>query len=80
MDFEEWYDNRIWGNEDFKEACWAAWEDATKAEREACAKVCEAAQPPLEHFDVMRAAGNTARKCAKSIRMRSNACGEPGHD
>jgi|WetSurMetagenome_2_1015567.scaffolds.fasta_scaffold126327_2 hypothetical protein len=23
MDFEDWYDNRTWGNEDFKEACWA---------------------------------------------------------
>jgi hypothetical protein len=28
LDFITWYENAIWGNEDFKESCWRAWEAA----------------------------------------------------
>lgn len=49
-------------------------EEIVLAEREVCAKICDAAQPPLERFDVQRAAGQTARDCAKDIRVA------PWHD
>jgi hypothetical protein len=70
MDFEEWYDNRIWGNEDFKEACWAAWDAAAEAERDACAKVVLDGNywngAPADVYA-------TALDRAKAIRARSNA-------
>ncbi len=28
VDFLDWYDNAIWGNEDFKAGCWRAWDAA----------------------------------------------------
>ena len=31
-EFLDWYDNAHWGNEDFKEGCWRAW-DAALAQR-----------------------------------------------
>ena len=30
LTFEEWYDNAIWGNEDFKQGCRRAWNAAIK--------------------------------------------------
>ena len=41
------------------------------AEREACAKLCDAAVPQHERFDDQRGAGNTARQIAVAIRARS---------
>lgn len=46
---------------------WIAWGAATKAEREACAKVCEnlTIVPGMQNY--------TSTLCAAEIRMRSNA-------
>lgn len=71
MDFDEWFYDAIWRNEDFKTCLRRAWEAATEAEREACAKVCEKesnlwqqkGQQDIRDF----------RLCAAMIRMRSNA-------
>lgn len=39
--FEEWASEYFGANADVPEACRDAWEAATKAEREACAELCE---------------------------------------
>ena len=43
---------------------------------EECAKLCLERQPELERFDVQRAAGSTARGCARSIRAAFGAAPE----
>ena len=42
MNFEEWATDYFGENVDFPEACRDAWNCAIAAEREACAKVCDA--------------------------------------
>lgn len=43
MTFEEWWGKRVVvGNDNDKDTCRQVWEAATAAERERCAKVCEA--------------------------------------
>ena len=49
----------------------AAYAAGAAAEREACAKLCDAAVPQHERFDDQRGAGNTARQIAVAIRARS---------
>jgi hypothetical protein len=48
------------------QAAWQAWQAAAKAEREACAKVCENRPDPAGKFSDQYA------DCAKAIRMRAN--------
>lgn len=63
MDFEEWIAGEMDRGLSQLEVdqMRAAWEAATKAEREACAKICE------DHAPAM------AWRCASKIRERSNA-------
>lgn len=49
-------------------------EEIILAEREICAKICDARKPQLERHAVRRAAGETARDCANDMRVA------PWHD
>lgn len=74
MTFEQWWDNghRLDGIAD---AARKAWEAATAAERERCAKLCDAcvvAQGSMD--DYYRSGWNdAAAECAASIRQSANA-------
>lgn len=73
MTFEEWWAN--WSPEPVKDEyertlAKRAWEAATKAEREACAKVCE---NMANGHTTTKASALMARECMAAIRMRSNA-------
>lgn len=74
MNFEEWYEeartkepylNRGISQRDI-------WEAATKAEREACAKVCEAVIEDYRGSNMGKCAEVVGDKCVDAIRERSN--------
>lgn len=70
MTFDEWYDSSWIGHCDEDEAR-VIWNAATKAEREACAKVCDEGAAALNVIGD-RDGANGAMSCAGAIRMRSN--------
>jgi hypothetical protein len=53
MTFDEWYTSITIENWDSKELMLRAWNAATKAEREACAEVCDSVQQRMGYGDVM---------------------------
>ena len=69
MTFEEWIkQTSCWSGEEY-EIAKAAWEAGVKAEREACAMVCEAEYAGLG--SVWESRIEAASACAKAIRERS---------
>jgi len=67
MTFDEWHKKQLGGDPDnCPHEAWErkAWEAATKAEREECAKVAEQGEWKLT---------KTGKSIAKAIRSRSNA-------
>ena len=71
MTFNEWFDDQIWGNEDFKTCLMYAWEASVANEREACAKELDAEAARLDALGVY---GDDAEYVAKlATAMRSNA-------
>lgn len=74
MDFEEHWWAGVCANPNLardnliKEIAKCAWEAGAKAEREICAKICEA---QIDSFEANRGYGPEI--CAEAIRMRSNA-------
>jgi hypothetical protein len=67
-DFNEWWNADIIRSSPFRRGSpkywgWAAWQAAAKAEREACAKVCD---------DLWQEDG-TAYQCREAIRARGQA-------
>lgn len=76
MDFDEWVDRSLPMTDQEKTFAYFAWKAATEAEREACAKVCEAMMTDTilggnKEYNTGREMGATV--CANKIRMRSNA-------
>lgn len=72
MTFEEWAaDGKKLGGMEL-ELARSAWDAATKAEREACAKVCDLGIHQVRENGWIDAANERAR-CAAAIRERSNA-------
>jgi len=56
MNFDEWWARNRWCDREY------VWEAATKAEREACAKICEVADKsthPADLADLIRSRGQT---------------------
>lgn len=61
-DFNEWWDSDIIRSSPFRRGspkywAWAAWEAAIKAEREACAKECDACICTAQASEAIRARG-----------------------
>ena len=71
MTFDEWWNDYVagWVNEYLveKSAAKRAWQAATLAEREDCAKVCE-----LRYMGDNNREDMEAKRCADAIRARSN--------
>jgi hypothetical protein len=71
MTFEEWLSRTVPLDPAQQFVAKCAWEAATKAEREACAKVCE------NHTVFFGNGIELRKKMAAAIRMRSNGSGKP---
>ena len=67
MTFEEWWEKegQKWEPSGNSSVAWMAWEAAILAEREACARVCEAAWSARRGLET-----GTADECAAAIRAR----------
>jgi hypothetical protein len=79
MDFQHWWatqvvEHRVTAGDSQEHAAKRAWAAATKAEREACAKIVEEAQP-VEYYShrsdtTEEDAGATLEAAARAIRAR----------
>jgi hypothetical protein len=69
MTFQGWFDSFIWTHQSTADVMRACWQAATLAEREACAKVCDAMVTGAGYREAA-CADQAAEICAEAIRAR----------